>query len=79
MPAPKPIIGIIYEVRKDPDGRWMVARGDEPIGAFPRRSAAVGQACRAARQEAATTDLKVIVYVVENGKRTKEWEGSAIF
>jgi hypothetical protein len=72
----KPTLAVTYLVEQDPkDGRWNVSRGGAPTGAFARdKSTAIGQAYQAASREAATSDIKVMVYSVQAGKRTKEWE-----
>jgi hypothetical protein len=66
---------ITYLVEQDHDGRWNVTRGGAPTGAFARdKTTAIGQAYAAATREAATTNLKVIVYSVQADNCTTEWE-----
>jgi hypothetical protein len=73
--GPRSGLGVTYLVLKLDDGCWVVTRGGVTTGAFAwDKSMAIGQAYAAASQEAASTDLKVAVYSVQNGKRTKEWE-----
>lgn len=72
---PKPTLGVTYLVEHDPEtGRWNVSRGGKQTGAFARsKSTAIGNATGTASLEAHQTNMRVAVYSVENGKRTKEW------
>jgi hypothetical protein len=69
-------LAVIYWVEQDPvDGRWNVKRGGVPTGAFALDKATViGQGYQAASGEANTSNLKVTVYSVQNGKRLTEWK-----
>ncbi len=56
--------------------RFDILRGAERTASFSRQqAAAVGQAIREARREAAETGLKIIVTSLRNGKRITEWDG----
>jgi hypothetical protein len=75
--APRGNLGVIYLVEEDADSRWKVSRGGVPTGAFAsKKDTAIGQAYAVATLEAKRSDLKVTVYSVEDGKRTKEWEST---
>jgi len=74
MAKKPPTLSVTYEVQQDANGRWNVLRDGAPTGAFARdKSTAIGQAYAAATRETAESNLKVTVYSVQNGKRTKEW------
>ncbi len=68
-------LAMIYLVEQDPrDGRWNITRGGKPTGGFARdKSTAIGLAYADASREAHETNLKVEVWSVQGGKRTKEW------
>lgn len=72
---PKPTLGVTYLVVHDPAaGSWNIMRGGKPTGAFARsKSTAIGNATGAASLEAHQTNMRVAVYSIEDGKRTKEW------
>jgi hypothetical protein len=72
-----PTLGVTYDVRQDPQrpGRWIVLRGGKPSGGFGTdMNMAINGAIGEAKQEARTTDLKIKVVLVSDGKRTVEWE-----
>lgn len=66
---------IKYLVKHDTaTGRWNVFRGDQPTGAFARDMyTAIGAATHQASLEARDTDIKVTVWLEQDGKAKKVW------